>query len=197
MRFLVITVMAFLFTRTIGYAETYKTMIAKGDRSHTIWEDKGSASSDYVKILIKNTGDGAVVAQPVNTVIPGRSGFLLLVKRGNVAIDDASGPGGNGTELEYDVITEDFSMSYGVRISSGAADQKVFEMADGNLSPSARFSITHVGGSGTVKVRPRNAELAPNSRPLELAVETRNIVLDSVTGDSQVTVRATILEALH
>jgi hypothetical protein len=188
---------AMLGTATIGCAETFKTVITKDEQNHTLWESKGQAASDYVKILVKNIGDGAVIARPGNTIVPGHSAFLLLVKRGNVAIDDAAGPSGNGTELEYDIITEDFSMSYSVNVSQGTLNQKVFEVADGNLSPPGRFSIAHAGGSGTVKIRPRNAELSPTSRPIELSVDTKNIILDSVSGDSQLTVKATILEALH
>jgi hypothetical protein len=198
MRFLLVTAAMLSFdTATMACAETYKTAIAKGEKDHTIWEGKGQAASDYVKVLIKNIGDGAVMARPGNTIVPGHSAFLLLVKRGNVAIDDAAGASGNGTELEYDIITDDFSMPYDVSISQGAVSQKVFEVADGNLSPPGRFSITHAGGSGTVKVRPRNMEISPNSRPLELSVDTKNIMLDSVSGDSRLTIKAIILEALH
>jgi hypothetical protein len=198
MRFFVVTAVLCSFgTVTIGHAETYKTAITKGEQNHTLWDSKGQAASDYVKVLIKNIGDGAVMARPGNTLIPGHSAFLLLVKRGNVAIDDAAEPSGNGTELEYDIITEDFSMSYGVNISQGTVNQKVFEVAEGNLPSSGRFSITHTGGSGTIKVHPRNTELSPNSRPLELSVDSKNIILDSVSGDSQLTIKATILEALH
>jgi hypothetical protein len=150
-----------------------------------------------VKVLIKNIGDGTVMVRPGNTIVPAHSAFLLLVRRGIVAIDDAAGPSGNGTELEYDIITEDFSMSYGVSISQGTVNQKVFEAADGNLSPAGRFSITHAGGSGAVKIHPRNTELSPGSRPLELSVDAKNIIIDSVSGDSQLTIKATILEALH
>jgi hypothetical protein len=198
MRVLLVTIAMFSFgTATIGCAETFKTAITKGEQNHTIWESKGQAASDYVKILIKNIGNGAVMARPGNTIVPGHSAFLLLVKRGNVAIDDAAGPSGNGTELEYYIVTEDFSMSYNVDVSQGTLNQKVFEVADGNLSPPGRFSIAHAGGSGTVKIHPRNTELSPDSRPVELSVDTKNIILDSVSGDSQLTIKATILEALH
>jgi hypothetical protein len=198
MRILIVTAAVLYFgTVAAGHAETYQATITKGEQNHTLWESKGQGASDFVKVLIKNIGNGAVTVRPGNTIVPGHSAFLLLVKQGNIAIDDAAGPSSNGTELEYDIITEDFSMSYGVSISQGAVNQKVFDVANGGSPPSGRFSIMHVGGSGTVKVHPRNTELSPNSRPIELSVDAKNIILDSVSGDSQLTIKATILEALH
>jgi hypothetical protein len=198
MRFLIVTTMMFAVgVVSIACAETQRTNITKGEKSRKLWENKGPPASDDVKILIKNVGDGKILVQPGNTIVPGHSAFLLLVRRGNVAIDDASESDGNGTELEYDIITEDFSMSYVVKIPPGTVNQKVFEVANGSLSPSGRFSITHAGGSGTVKIRPSNTELSGNSRPLELSVDSKNIVIDSVSGESQLTIKATILEALH
>jgi hypothetical protein len=198
MRFLIVTTtMLSVGVVSMACAETHRTTINKGEKSQQLWENKGAPASDDVKVLIKNIGDGKIVVHPSNTIVPVHSAFLLLVRRGNVAVDDASDSDGNGTELEYDVVTEDFSMSYVVNISPGTVNQKVFEVENGNLSPSGRFSIAHVGGSGTVKVRPSNTELSPNSRPLELSVDSKNIVIDSVSGDSQLSIRATTLEALH
>jgi hypothetical protein len=197
MRLVVVTAVTFsVGTFTIAQAETFKTTIPKGQQNQKIWENKDRASSDDVKILIKNIGDGKLLVRPGNTVVPGRSALLLLVRTGNIAIDDASGPDGRGTELEYDVVTDDFSMSYAVNIAQGTTGQKIFEVVNGSTSP-GRFSITHVGGSGTAKVHPSNAELSPNGRPVELSADTKNIVIDSVSGESRLEVSASILEALH
>jgi len=123
----------------IAQAETFKTTIIRGKQSQKIWENRDEATSDDVKILIKNIGDGKLLVRPSNTVVPSHSALLLLVRRGNIAIDDASGPSGNGTELEYDIVTDDFSMSYAVNVAQGTIGQKVFEVVNGSSSPLGTF----------------------------------------------------------